>query len=108
MTIDELACRLEVWRGRREALDEVLNLLDAATGGTPESPLRDAINEIWMGYTCAQAQLIGDKGEWLFWYCEERAMGHRPGDVFPAEGAAKITVTRDLRTLASVILWGRE
>jgi len=107
VNINKLTCTLEVWRGRREALDQILTTLDSATGSNPESPLREAIGEIWTGYTSTLAQVIGDQGEWLFWYCDERDMGNQPGDVYPAEGAGKITVTRDLRTLASVILWGR-
>lgn len=108
MKPNEIACSLEMWRGRREALDAQLDALDAVLKTTPENPLREAIEGIWMGYTVAMSQLIGDKAEWLQWYWLERQMGNKPGDVHPAEGAAKITVTRDVLTLANVIAWGQQ
>lgn len=105
MTPAEIACMLEVWRSRREALDAQLDALRAVLNPTPENPLFDAIEEVFMGYTVTTSQIVGDKAEWLCWYWQERQMGKHPGEVVLATGAAPIRVDRDLRTLARVIAW---
>lgn len=108
MRPNEIACALEMWRGRREELDDQLDALRAVLNPTPENPLCDAIEEVWIGYTVTLSQIIGDTGEWLQWYWLECQMGNKPGEVIPAEGAAPILCGRDLRDLVRVITWGRE
>lgn len=108
MKINEIACTLEMWRGRREELDAQLDALRAVLNPSPENPLFDAIEEIFTGYTVATAQLIGDEAEWLFWYWQEREMGKHPGEVVLKAGSEPIRVDRDLRTLAKVIAWRPE
>ena len=108
MKINKIACRLEVWRGRREELDAQLDALRAVLNPSPENPLFDAIDEIFTGYTVTTSQIIGDEGGWLLWYWQDRQMGRNPGDAILEEGAAPIRVDRDLRTLAKVIAWRPE
>ena len=108
MTIAEIARALEMWRGRREELDAQLDALRAVLNPTPENPLCDAIEEVFMAYTVSLSKLIGDADDWLIWYWQERQMGRNPSYVIPAAGAAPIHVGRNLRTLARVITRGRQ
>lgn len=105
MQINEIACTLEAWRGRREALDAQLDALSLLTMAAPECPLYSAIEDIWMAYTVSISQNVGDKAEWLQWYWLERDMGSKPGEVTVSDqdGAETIVVGKNIRSLAEVI-----
>lgn len=105
MHINEIACMLEAWRGRREALDAQLDALSLLTMAAPECPLFSAIEDIWMAYTVSVSQIVGDKAEWLQWYWLERDMGNKPGEVTVSgqNGIEAIVVDKDIRSLAEVI-----
>lgn len=95
---------LEMWRGRRKALDAQLDALRAVLNISPESPLLDAIEDIWDAYTRELGYGIGDTGEWLAWYQFDCLMGDHPLSAIPKEGAPEILCDSDLRNLARVIL----
>jgi hypothetical protein len=107
MTPAEITTLLEAWRNERAALDIQLNALNAVLSPEPGNKLGHAIEVIFSAYTDTLSTLIGDKGEWLFWYWLERDMGAKPGEVIPEKGAAPIVCGTDLAALVSVITWGR-
>jgi len=108
MKINEIACMLEAWRGRREELDAQLDALSALTKAAPECPLFEAIEDVWSAYTVSLGELIGDDAEWLQWYWLECDMGNKPREVTPEEGAAPIVCDRALMSIARVIAWGKK
>lgn len=103
MKVNEIACMLETWRGRREALDTPINVLREALGMPPESPLCEAIDDVFDAYTLLLSARIGDTQDWLGWYQHECQMGNHPMEVIPFEGAQPILIDRDLRKLAELI-----
>lgn len=102
MTFDQTLTRLEVWQKRQKELTKQYEKLRAMTGAMPDCELLRPIFDIWMGYTVAVSELIGDKDEWLQWYEFECDMGRKPMAVTMPNGVS--IKVKNIKQLARVIV----
>lgn len=68
----------------------------------PESPLIEAAYSVFDSYTECLSEVIGDKDEWLVWYCWENNMGERKFGVY-LDGEEKERPIESLEDLADLI-----
>lgn len=102
MDIKEIVRRLEPWKARHAAFHAQLNAFRKLTNADHDSELMRPVMDIWIAYTAAVSEIVGDTNEWLQWYECECQMGDRPLKVSFDDVAINV---KTLRQLARVILW---
>jgi hypothetical protein len=68
---------LENWKASYTELATSFEALEEVVGTNYESPLGKAVWRTFDKYTDAIALLVGDKNDWLSWYCWEGLMGRK-------------------------------
>lgn len=100
--INTIMPALVEWADRINEIDAMFEAMKVVTGGNPDSPLWSAIFQMQTAYTKAISAQIGDKAEWLEWYCHDCHMGKKPLGVSNTLGGRTIKV-KTLHDLACVI-----
>jgi len=103
MSIDEIVKRLEAWKQRHDAMMEQYEALRTLTDAPPECRMFRPVFDVWMAYTVAVSEIVGDKDEWLQWYELECDMGRNPKEAHSDAGT--VVRVKTLRQLARVISW---
>ena len=103
MDIEEIVRRLEAWKRRHGALTAAYEDMNKLTGATPDCELLRPVFDIWMAYTVAVSEIVGDREDWLQWYELECDMGINPKEARSDTGT--VIKVRTLRQLARVIAW---
>lgn len=63
------------WRRRYDLLNQETNKLHEVLLLPPESPFIDAAWKVFDSYTEYLSDYLGDKEDWLSWYCWDNTMG---------------------------------
>lgn len=66
---------LKKWYNDYQLLSTAWDNLEHTIGAEHDSPLGKATWGLFDNYTDNVAELVGDKDEWLVWYCWENRMG---------------------------------
>lgn len=101
MTQDETITVLTEWRDALVNSDTTCSDLLGPLKIEPKSPLYQTIWSLQGHYTRAVAALVGDRSEWMEWFCFDNAMGKNeheasPGASYPMR---KIKTINDLAKL---------
>lgn len=72
---------LKQWENDYKLLSESWDHLEKSIGAEHDSPLGRATWGLFDNYTDSIAKLVGDKSDWLVWYCWCNAMGKNHGGV---------------------------
>lgn len=67
------------WQVQYEALQTL-------TRCGPEAPIALAMGRMWDAYTNAIAREVGDRNDWLDWYCWENDMGAKGQELTSTSG----------------------
>lgn len=66
---------LDIWMKHFQAIESVYNGLNVLTGCSPESPLSNAMYELFVAYTIELSHRLGDDFGWLDWFVWENDCG---------------------------------
>jgi hypothetical protein len=91
---------LQTWLDHYNDVDKVFDLLSDLTGCAADSKLENPVWQMFQGYTGVVSALIGDDGEWLYWYLYDNEQGKRGME---AEVNGKVRKVRKLKDLLRVI-----
>jgi hypothetical protein len=100
MTDKQALNLLETWLDHYNDVDKVFDELNDLIGGMPDSKLQNPVWQMFQGYTGVVSHLIGDRGEWLYWYLYDNEQGKREME---AEVNGKVRKIKTLKDLLRVI-----
>lgn len=96
LTRSEALEYLKLWQKLKGDNDLAYQLLKAATGCEPESPVAGAMFILFDAYTDLLAKLLGDESEWLSWYAWDNQMGKRGMSAGYTGSTKRIKTLKDL------------
>lgn len=103
MTRAAIFTHLTTWEALYHAADTAWTALAAATGSIDsESPIGRAVWATFDAYTQTLGELIGDRKDWLHWYCYENDMGRNGYEA--SNGSEARRPIRFISDLADLIL----
>jgi len=72
---DDILSMLQIWQSTYKNVNGALENLNAVTGGRPDGPIYEAFDSMFVEYTAALSELVGDQGEWLHWFANDTKFG---------------------------------
>ena len=96
MTDKQALNLLETWLDHYNDVNKVFDKLDDLTGSAPDSKLQNPVWQMFQAYTGVVSALIGDDGEWLYWYLYDNEQGKREMEAEVNGKTRKIKTLKDL------------
>lgn len=100
MTKKEILVLLKAWEASYKEVSKHFDKLHEIFPFN-EAPLEDSVFNIFDNYTKVLSKLIGDKAEWLDWYCFENSFGEKKMKV---KIGTKEKTIKNLNDLVEMIL----
>ena len=102
MSREEKLARLNRWVEDHNRMEAQMEALDSVVGPMVESPLFEAVWDMFDSYTEAVAANVGDTQKWLDWYLWENDMGKKGLGASPNADTEPVAVDSTEKLLRAI------